>query len=53
MVSKHGQTYSCSLPELPDDLEEENETLNSTTLPNISALLQPMQKESCLVKVSK
>ena len=52
VMSRHGQLYSCSLPP-PATLTEDTETEpSSETLPNITALLEHLGQNSCLVKVS-
>ena len=54
MLSRHGQRYSCQLP-LPavaeEGEEEEDQRRRFESLPDVSALLQPMSGKECLIKV--
>jgi hypothetical protein len=52
VLSKHGQLYSCTLPPPPplSQAEKEEEEPSLETLPNVTALLEHLGQNSCLVK---
>lgn len=50
LVSKRGQKYVCSLP-TASEKKDSVKGFESSKLPNISALLHPLQKKPCLTKV--